>query len=284
MHRTVLSQAVFELSLRGGLKSALQHSTHSCVYYPIFIMATVYGVLRTLQRQQREASALLLRLTPKTYSPVNAASFSQLCQKVSSTSGRSQCLLLSRNLSRGSPSHNSPLNKEEDKQEGNADIGPGTWKEIYHGILSTQIKMVKFFSLSTSILGLSVQPMLYQKLGADAGMLVAVASFVGFFTFVTPLLIHWIAKKYVTCLEYDPEKDVYSATTLSFFLLEKKIKFTVDDVKVPEVPGMFTTFLVKNRPLFVDPRMFKEMEHYGRLMGYDQPINFHLKEQDEKSD
>lgn len=248
-------------------------------------MATVYGVLRTLQRQQREASALLLRLTPKTYSPANAASFSQLCQKLSSTSGRSQCLLLSRSVSRGSPTQCSPLNKEDDKKEGNVDIGPGTWKEIYHGILSTQIKMVKFFSLSTSILGLSVQPILFQKLlGTDAGILVAVASFVGFFTFVTPLLIHWISKKYVTCLEYDLDKDVYSATTLSFFLMEKKIKFTVNDVKVPEVPGMFTTFLVKNRPLFVDPRMFKEVEHYGRLMGYDQPINFHLKDQDEKSD
>ncbi|XP_045110610.1 transmembrane protein 70 homolog, mitochondrial-like isoform X2 [Portunus trituberculatus] len=247
-------------------------------------MATVYGVLRTLQRQQREASALLLRLTPRTYSPVNAASFSQFCQ-FSSTNGRSQCLLLSRNLSRGSTSQYPAMNKEEDKQESSVDIGPGTWKEIYNGILSTQIKMVKFFSLSTSVLGLSVQPILFQKLlGNDAGVLVAVASFVSFFTFVTPLLIHWIAKKYVTCLEYDPEKDVYSATTLSFFLLEKKVKFTVDDVKVPEVPGMFTTFLVKNRPLFVDPHMFKEVEHYGRLMGYDRPIDFHLKEHDEKSD
>lgn len=187
-------------------------------------------------------------------------------------------MLQSRNLSK--ESQPSPLNKEE-----NVDIGPGTWKEIYHGILSTQIKMVKFFSLSTSILGLSVQPILFQKvLGTNAGILVAVGSFVGFFTFVTPLLIHWITKKYVTSLEYDPKRDVYSATTLSFFLLEKKIHFTVDDVKVPEVPGMFTTFLVKNRPLFVDPRMFKELEHYGRLMGYDKPIDFHLGEQDEKSD
>lgn len=64
----------------------------------------------------------------------------------------------------------------------------------------------------------------FQKiLGTSAGMLVAVGSFVGFFTFVTPLLIHWITKKYVTSLEYDPERDVYSATTLSFFLLEKKV-------------------------------------------------------------
>lgn len=240
-------------------------------------MAAVYGVLRSLQRQQREASAILLRLTPRTWSPVNAASFSQLPQKLNSCGG-SRCLLQSRNLSK--ESQPSPLNKEE-----NVDIGPGTWKEIYHGILSTQIKMVKFFSLSTSILGLSVQPILFQKvLGTNAGILVAVGSFVGFFTFVTPLLIHWITKKYVTSLEYDPKRDVYSATTLSFFLLEKKIHFTVDDVKVPEVPGMFTTFLVKNRPLFVDPRMFKELEHYGRLMGYDKPIDFHLGEQDEKSD
>ena len=63
-----------------------------------------------------------------------------------------------------------------------------------------------------------------------------------------------------------------------------QIHFTVNDVKVPEVPGMFTTFLVKKRPLFVDPNMFKDLEHYGRLMGYDQPVNFHLGNQEEKND
>lgn len=61
-----------------------------------------------------------------------------------------------------------------------------------------------------------------------------------------------------------------------------QIHFKVDDVKVPEVPGMFTSFLVKNQPLFVDPRMFKELEHYGRLMGYDKPIDFHLGEEEQK--
>lgn len=243
-------------------------------------MATVYGVLRSLQRQQREASTLLLRLTPRTLHPVNAASFCHI-SKESNICGRShQPLLLSRNLS----SHNSNQGSQVDKETNSVDIGPGTWKEIYHGILSTQIKMVKFFSLSTSILGLSVQPILFQKLlGTNAGMIVAVGSFIGFFTFVTPLLIHWITKKYVTSLEYDPERDVYSATTLSFFLRNKKIHFTVDDVKVPEVPGMFTSFLVKNKPLFVDPHMFSDLEHYGRLMGYDKPIDFHLgKEEKEK--
>lgn len=61
-----------------------------------------------------------------------------------------------------------------------------------------------------------------------------------------------------------------------------QIHFTVDDVKVPEVPGMFTSFLVKNQPLFVDPHMFKELEHYGRLMGYDKPVDFHLGKEEEQ--
>lgn len=45
---------------------------------------------------------------------------------------------------------------------------------------------------------------------------------------------------------------------------------------VPEVPGMFTSFLVKKRPLFVDPALFDDPEHYVRIMGYDKPIDFKL--------
>lgn len=162
------------------------------------------------------------------------------------------------------------------------DIGPGTWQEVYHGILSTQVRMVKVFSLSTSCLGLMMQPLLFQKaLGSGVGFVIAAGSFVGFFTFVTPLLIHWITKKYVTRLEYDSEQDMYSATTLTFFLREKKIKFSVNDVKVPSVPGLFTTFHAKDHPLFVEPRMFEDIEHYGRIMGYDKPIDFRPDEEKE---
>merc|ERR1712198_317274 len=119
-----------------------------------------------------------------------------------------------------------------------------------------------------------MQPVLVQKVGETSlGLVVAMGSFIGFFTFVTPLLIHWITKKYVTRLEYDPKEDVYSATTISFFLQEKKIKFKVQDIHVPAVPGMFTTFHAKNRPLFVDPKMFTDLDHFGRLMGYDKPID-----------
>lgn len=51
---------------------------------------------------------------------------------------------------------------------------------------------------------------------------------------------------------------------------------------VPEVPGMFTSFLVKTkdmrRPaaLFVDPKLFDDPTHYVKIMGYDKPIDFKL--------
>ena len=53
-------------------------------------------------------------------------------------------------------------------------------------------------------------------------------------------------------------------------------KFRPSDVKIPEVPGMFTSFNVGNRSLFVDPALFDDPEHYVRIMGYDKPIDFKL--------
>lgn len=50
----------------------------------------------------------------------------------------------------------------------------------------------------------------------------------------------------------------------------------MDDIQVPDVPGMFTTFQVGKQSLFVDPSLFTDPNHYVRLMGYDKPIDFKL--------
>jgi transmembrane protein 70 len=53
-------------------------------------------------------------------------------------------------------------------------------------------------------------------------------------------------------------------------------------VIVPDVPGMFTSFLVKDKsskksiPLFVEPRFFNDPSHYVKIMGYDKPMDFKL--------
>lgn len=46
---------------------------------------------------------------------------------------------------------------------------------------------------------------------------------------------------------------------------------------MPEVAGMFTTFFAKDQPLFVDVELFTDPNHYVKMMGYDKPMNFHMK-------
>uniref|UniRef100_A0A182YQA9 Uncharacterized protein n=1 Tax=Anopheles stephensi TaxID=30069 RepID=A0A182YQA9_ANOST len=151
---------------------------------------------------------------------------------------------------------------------------------IYYGSLTPQIRAVKVFSLATSIGGIVAQPILLEQASKVGGMpmIVAVCGFAGFFTFVTPILLHLVTKRYITELHYDPGSQQYTATTITFFLQREKTQFKVEDVTVPEVGGLFTTFLVKNKALFVDPQLFADPTHYIKIMGYDKPIDFKFEE------
>lgn len=103
--------------------------------------------------------------------------------------------------------------------------------KVYQGSLARQIKSVKVFSLSTSIAGLVAQPILIDqatKMGGGTGIIIAVCGFVGFFTFVTPLLLHFVTKKYVTELHYNPTNNEYIATIITFFLTKKQVDTTFD--------------------------------------------------------
>merc|ERR1719436_1173159 len=133
----------------------------------------------------------------------------------------------------------------------------------------------------TSVIGLSCQPfLLYQIQNSGTGSLgVALAggACLSFFTFATPLLIHWVSKKYVTELLYNKIDDSYTAITYSLLLREKKVNFKINDVKIPDIPAMFTTIIVgqeKQIPLFVDgAHAFSDPKHYVKIMGYDKPLN-----------
>ncbi|XP_049297148.1 transmembrane protein 70 homolog, mitochondrial [Anopheles funestus] len=157
---------------------------------------------------------------------------------------------------------------------------------IYYGSLTPQIRAVKVFSLATSIGGIVAQPILLEQASKVGGMpmIVAVCGFAGFFTFVTPVLLHLVTKRYITDLHYDAATQQYTATTITFFLQREKTQFKVEDVTVPEVGGLFTTFLVKNKAFFVDPQLFPDPTHYIKIMGYDKPIDFKFEEAREPSD
>ncbi|XP_058835150.1 transmembrane protein 70 homolog, mitochondrial [Topomyia yanbarensis] len=158
--------------------------------------------------------------------------------------------------------------------------------QVYHGILSPQIRAVKVFSLATSIGGIVAQPILLEQANKIGGtpMIVAVCGIAGFFTFVTPFLLHLITKRYVIDLCYDVASKEYTATTISFLLQRQMTKFKLEDVVVPEIPGMFTTFMVGKKSLFVDPTLFPDPTHYIKIMGYDKPIDFKFEEARQSSE
>ncbi|XP_072932099.1 transmembrane protein 70 homolog, mitochondrial [Epargyreus clarus] len=149
---------------------------------------------------------------------------------------------------------------------------------IYYGPLTPQIRAVKVFSLCSSLAGLVAQPIIIREASTigSTPLLIAMCSVVGFFTFITPILLHLITKKYVTEVHYDPRTSTYTTTTISFFLVPKKLDFKVEDVTVSDLPGMFTTMFAKGKPLFLEARHFKDPLHYAKIMGYDKPMDFKL--------
>lgn len=98
-------------------------------------------------------------------------------------------------------------------------------ERIYYGPLTPQIRAVKLFSVGSSALGLAAQPIILREANTigSTSLLIAICSVVGFFTFVTPILLHFITKKYVTEIHYNPESLTYRATTISFFLTPVKV-------------------------------------------------------------
>jgi hypothetical protein len=115
------------------------------------------------------------------------------------------------------------------------------YKEIYYGVLTPQVRAVKVcftqilfhlcnilfqvFSLSSSIIGITCQPFLYEAVVSTGSVpiIVAAYSFIGFFTFLTPFLLHLITKKYVTQLLYKRDTDSYVAKTVNFFNITREV-------------------------------------------------------------
>lgn len=62
-------------------------------------------------------------------------------------------------------------------------------------------------------------------------MIIALYSAVGMFTFVTPFLIHFVTKKYVTDITFDPTSNQYTASVFNFIPTKRKVLLTFFPLK-----------------------------------------------------
>lgn len=156
---------------------------------------------------------------------------------------------------------------------------------IYTGSLGKTVLGVKFFSYSSSMFSLCVMPYILLKTGIGTNSLalqVIFCSFVGVFTFLTPILLHTLTKGYVVRLYHNANTDTYTAITYNVLLKEKMTVFHQREVKVPEIHRMFTTFFAGKTGLLVSPDLFPIPHDYNHLMGYDKPFHFDEEDLDER--
>ncbi len=153
---------------------------------------------------------------------------------------------------------------------------------MYVGQLTQTVKFVKAFSVSTSITALACQPFLVSKI-AEANLLlqVAIGTGMGFFIMITPLLLHFLTKRYVTWMYYNPMTEEFTASTWSFFVREKVHKFTIDEVRQADFGGFLTNVRVRGIPLFIPAAGFRSREAYVKMMGLDKPMDWGMYDEDE---
>ncbi|CAL8343544.1 unnamed protein product [Merluccius merluccius] len=136
---------------------------------------------------------------------------------------------------------------------------------------------VKTFSYTTTVATMFMMPyvlfesQLATRSLAVQAIIIAIASL---FTFVSPVLLHLLTKRYVIRLYHDAEEDTYTAVTYNVFMMEKKTVFKQGEVRIPAGPKMFTTFYAGPLGMMVDPDFFQLPSDYNHLMGYDQPFIF----------
>ncbi|XP_043832691.1 transmembrane protein 70, mitochondrial isoform X1 [Dromiciops gliroides] len=156
---------------------------------------------------------------------------------------------------------------------------------IYTGNMARTVFGVKCFSYSTSLLSLALLPYMFGQSNIEFGSLplkIAFYGALGTFTLITPMLLHFITKGYVVRLYHEAETDTYTAITYNIVLLEKRTVFHQNDVKVPDIKSIFTSFYAKTKSLLVNPMLFPHPQDYNHLMGYDKPFTFDIEESDEK--
>lgn len=55
------------------------------------------------------------------------------------------------------------------------------------------------------------------------------------------------------------------------------MQFKTFEVRLPMTQKLTVTFYANEIPLFVDPQAFDDVTHYQRILGYDKPYEFDVK-------
>lgn len=149
-------------------------------------------------------------------------------------------------------------------------------KLVYKSSLEKQLFWAKSLSLSSSMIGIAILPFLATAL-QDASILANILVFSTslFFILATPILFQYVTRRHVNRMHYDSQTDTFTVFLYNFFLRQYTLQFKTSDVVVPDIPGVFTSFMIKNknRNLFVNFDEIKDRSIVVKMFGYDKPYD-----------
>lgn len=166
----------------------------------------------------------------------------------------------------GSILHTKHFSTENDKEH------------IYKGALTNRIRNLKIFSYTTSFISICLQPVIYMKAIEDDNLttLTIMLAFMNLTAIGSPLVVHWLTRRYVTDMYYYPKQDIYVAEVYNMFLKKKQIMFNSDETDIPETNAILKSCTIHGHPLLFAETEFTDRKHYNILMGYNDPIDFEM--------
>ena len=138
----------------------------------------------------------------------------------------------------------------------------GSWKVVYEGPLSRAVKRVKLFSLSTAAASMVGCPVLvfFGKQSVPFVGKLAIAGLLGIVGTATTLFLHGFTRSYVHKAYFHLEEQKFAVETLSLFARLKRTEFHVDDVAIPEMGKMFSTFEAAGRRYFIHEELIEAQQ------------------------
>lgn len=96
---------------------------------------------------------------------------------------------------------------------------------IYNGAVTNKVRNIKMFSLLSSVLSVICQPIIYMKIleednAISVGTLFALLNIL---TISSPLLVHFLTKRYVIEMYHYPNKEKYTAELYTFFCKKREV-------------------------------------------------------------
>lgn len=146
-------------------------------------------------------------------------------------------------------------------------------KLIYEGKLAKRILYLKSVSLLSSAGLAGSYKYVLAKKGFSAALVGVGIGFTPFF--ISPVVIAWFFKRYITRLYYEPKTDTFVAHHYGLLLNKKLVTFRSNDVTRSDL-SMLCTFKVGNKPFFLHDEDLidgESVDIYRKMLGLGSQIS-----------